>query len=48
VATAIQDADVADAYYSAGGDQGSILGNPGTDFNWAGGAGRGVADEFAR
>jgi pimeloyl-ACP methyl ester carboxylesterase len=26
-----------DAYYAAGGDPGSILGNPGTDFVWGGG-----------
>jgi len=36
-ATAMLDAQVADAYYSAGGDPGSILGNPGTDFVWGGG-----------
>jgi hypothetical protein len=47
-ATAIQDAEVADAYYSGRTGQGSMLGHPGTDFNWAGWAGRGVADEFAR
>jgi pimeloyl-ACP methyl ester carboxylesterase len=36
-ATGIQDAPAADAYYSAGGDRGSILGNPATEFVWAGG-----------
>jgi len=36
-ATGSQDADVAEAYYAAGGDQGSILGNPMTDFLWGGG-----------
>jgi pimeloyl-ACP methyl ester carboxylesterase len=36
-ATGLQDADAADAYYAAGGDHGSILGNPGTDFDWGGG-----------
>jgi pimeloyl-ACP methyl ester carboxylesterase len=34
-ATGIQDAPTAEAYYSAGGDRGSILGNPATDFVWA-------------
>jgi pimeloyl-ACP methyl ester carboxylesterase len=42
-ATAMLDAQVADAYYSAGGDPGSILGNPGTDFVWGGG---GLADAW--
>jgi hypothetical protein len=37
-ATGIQDAPTAEAYYSAGGDRGSILGNPDTDFIWAKGA----------
>jgi pimeloyl-ACP methyl ester carboxylesterase len=36
-AIGVQDARVADAYYASGGDQGSILGNPGTDFAWGGG-----------
>jgi pimeloyl-ACP methyl ester carboxylesterase len=36
-ATAVQDAWRADAYYAAGGDQGSILGNPVTDYPWGGG-----------
>jgi pimeloyl-ACP methyl ester carboxylesterase len=36
-ATGTQDAAVADAYYAAGGDKGSILGNDGTDFIWGGG-----------
>jgi pimeloyl-ACP methyl ester carboxylesterase len=31
------DVEVAKEYYAAGGDQGSILGNAGTDFIWAGG-----------
>jgi len=31
------DARAADAYYAAGGDHGSILGSPGTDFLWGGG-----------
>lgn len=31
------DVDLANEYYGAGGDQGSILGNAGTDFIWAGG-----------
>jgi pimeloyl-ACP methyl ester carboxylesterase len=34
-AVGIQDAQTADAFYAAGGDPGSILGNPGTDFIWA-------------
>jgi pimeloyl-ACP methyl ester carboxylesterase len=34
-ATGIQDAPAAEAYYAAGGDHGSILGNPDTDFVWA-------------
>jgi pimeloyl-ACP methyl ester carboxylesterase len=42
-ATAMLDAQVADAYYSAGGDPGSILGDPGTDFIWGGG---GLADAW--
>jgi pimeloyl-ACP methyl ester carboxylesterase len=37
-ATGIQDAPVVDAYYAAGGDPGTILGNPSTDFLWGGGA----------
>ena len=32
-----QDAWAVDRYYETGGDQGSILGNPGTDFAWGGG-----------
>ncbi len=36
-ATAMLDAEVADAYYLAGGDPGSILGNSGTDFLFGGG-----------
>jgi hypothetical protein len=32
-----QDAWAVDRYYAAGGDPGSILGNPGTDFAWGGG-----------
>jgi hypothetical protein len=36
-AIGVQDAQVADAYYAAGGDHGSILGNPGTDYVWGGG-----------
>jgi len=36
-AAAMADAEVADAYYSAGGDPGSILGNAGTDFLFGGG-----------
>ena len=32
-----QDADAVRAYFSAGGDPGSILGNPATSFLWAGG-----------
>ena len=32
-----QDAWAVDAFYRGGGDEGSILGNPGTDFAWAGG-----------
>lgn len=48
-ATGIQDAEVVDAYYSAGGDEGSILGNPGTNFVWGRGeAGRCVAGQPAR
>jgi pimeloyl-ACP methyl ester carboxylesterase len=35
--TAMLDAQVADDYFSSGGDPGSILGNPGTDFVWGGG-----------
>jgi pimeloyl-ACP methyl ester carboxylesterase len=42
-ATGIQDAPTAEAYYSAGGDRGSILGNPATEFIWAGG---GLADAW--
>jgi pimeloyl-ACP methyl ester carboxylesterase len=34
-AVGMQDAEAVDAYYAAGGDPGSILGNPGTDFVWA-------------
>jgi pimeloyl-ACP methyl ester carboxylesterase len=34
-ATAMMDAGAADAYYAAGGDTGSILGNSATDFLWA-------------
>lgn len=33
-AVGIQDARAVEAYYAAGGDPGSILGNPGTDFIW--------------
>ena len=33
-AVGIQDARAVDAYYAAGGDPGSILGNAGTDFIW--------------
>ena len=33
-ATGMQDARAVEAYYAAGGDPGSILGNPGTDFIW--------------
>ena len=36
-ATGILDAEVITAYYAAGGDPGSILGNAATDFSWAGG-----------
>ena len=36
-ATGMHDARFADAYYAAGGDPGSILGNPRTDFIWGGG-----------
>ncbi|MCP4964012.1 MAG: alpha/beta hydrolase, partial [bacterium] len=36
-ATAMLDAEVADDYYAAGGDPGSILGNPGTDLLFSGG-----------
>lgn len=32
-----QDAWAVDAFYRQGGDRGSILGNPGTDFAWGGG-----------
>jgi pimeloyl-ACP methyl ester carboxylesterase len=32
-----QDAWAVDAFYRKGGDKGSILGNPGTDFAWGGG-----------
>lgn len=32
-----QDVHIADAYFAAGGDHGSILGNAGTDFVWGGG-----------
>ena len=39
--TGMQDAQAVDAYYAAGGDTGSILGNPGTDFLF----GRGGATE---
>ncbi len=35
--TGIQDARVAQSYYSAGGDRGSILGNPATELIWGGG-----------
>jgi pimeloyl-ACP methyl ester carboxylesterase len=34
-AVGMQDAEAVDAYYAAGGDPGSILGSPGTDFIWA-------------
>jgi pimeloyl-ACP methyl ester carboxylesterase len=34
VATGMQDARAVEAYYAAGGDPGSILGNPGTDLIW--------------
>jgi pimeloyl-ACP methyl ester carboxylesterase len=44
-ATGIQDAPTAEAYYSAGGDRGSILGNPDTEFVWAGG---GLANAWPR
>jgi pimeloyl-ACP methyl ester carboxylesterase len=33
-AVGMQDAQAANAYYAAGGDPGSILGNPGTDLIW--------------
>lgn len=33
-AVGIQDTRAVEAYYAAGGDPGSILGNPGTDFIW--------------
>jgi pimeloyl-ACP methyl ester carboxylesterase len=36
-ATGIQDAQVAQSYYAAGGDHGSILGNSPTEFIWGGG-----------
>jgi pimeloyl-ACP methyl ester carboxylesterase len=36
-AVGTQDARAVDRYYAAGGDPGSILGNPGTDFAWGGG-----------
>jgi hypothetical protein len=36
-ATAMLDAEAVDDYYAAGGDPGSILGNPGTDFLFGGG-----------
>jgi pimeloyl-ACP methyl ester carboxylesterase len=36
-ATAMLDARVADDYFSSGGDPGSILGDPATDFVWGGG-----------
>jgi pimeloyl-ACP methyl ester carboxylesterase len=36
-AVAMQDAQAVDAYYAAGGDPGSILGNPGTDYIWGSG-----------
>ena len=35
--TGIQDAEVAQSYYDAGGDHGSILGNPATEMIWGGG-----------
>jgi pimeloyl-ACP methyl ester carboxylesterase len=48
-AVGIQDAQAADAYYAAGGDPGSILGNPGTDFIWArGGMARAWPENPAR
>ena len=37
-ATALHDAESANAYYAAGGDPGSILSNAATDFLWGGGA----------
>jgi pimeloyl-ACP methyl ester carboxylesterase len=37
VATAMSDAQFADDYFSSGGDPGSILGNPGTQFLFGGG-----------
>jgi len=36
-ATGLADAAAADAYYAAGGDPGSVLGNAATDFLWGGG-----------
>ena len=36
-ATGIMDAEAANAYYAAGGDSGSILGNAATNFVWGGG-----------
>ncbi len=36
-ATGVADAGVVEAYYAAGGDPGSILGNVATDFSWGGG-----------
>jgi pimeloyl-ACP methyl ester carboxylesterase len=36
-AIGLADAEYEDAYYAAGGDRGSILGNPGTDFLYVGG-----------
>jgi pimeloyl-ACP methyl ester carboxylesterase len=37
ISFAMQDAQAVEAYYAAGGDPGSILGNPGTEFIWRGG-----------
>jgi pimeloyl-ACP methyl ester carboxylesterase len=53
-ATGIQDAPAVDAYYATGGDKGSILGNPATQFIWGGGGLAGAwprtpgADEYRR
>jgi pimeloyl-ACP methyl ester carboxylesterase len=37
ISAGMQDAQAVDAYYAAGGDPGSILGNPVTDFVWGSG-----------
>jgi len=52
-ATSRADAYIAEQYFSSGGDSGSILGNPGTEFLWGGGAmveawpANGSEDEYA-